>query len=157
VVDLLIRFGRHYTCEDCGEYAFERSGWSKTRGECSIYPSEKEIWEDGTSVFVVLYPANVHQRQGLSHRIHSQGISWRGIHVSELLIQGGFARCYLVTNRQGRPFAAKVVAKASLKTPKAKGKVTSLDSWLMSVDWRNKSPSKSNTSKYRPLPRMLRR
>ena len=37
--------------------------------------------------------------------------------------QGGFARCYLVTNRQGRSFAAKVIAKASLKTPKAKGKV----------------------------------
>lgn len=30
-----------------------------------------------------------------------------------------------MTNRQGRPFAAKVVAKASLKTAKAKGKVKS--------------------------------
>jgi hypothetical protein len=39
------------------------------------------------------------------------------------LYKGGFARCYLVTNRQGKPLAAKVIAKASLKTPKAKGKV----------------------------------
>lgn len=44
----------------------------------------------------------------------------------EFLGEGGFARCYLVTNRQNRPFAAKVVAKASLKTPKAKGKVSPL-------------------------------
>lgn len=36
----------------------------------------------------------------------------------------------MVTNRQGRPFAAKVVAKASLKTPKAKGKVIPLEDYV---------------------------
>jgi hypothetical protein len=93
--------------------------------------SPAKAQEDGqarTSVSALFHTANMYQRQRLPCRVHSQRVPRRGMSFRSkvemgLIAKGGFARCYMVNNRQNRQFAAKVIAKASLKTPKAKGKV----------------------------------
>jgi hypothetical protein len=75
--------------------------------------------------------------------------------------EGGFARCFLVQNKEGELFAAKTVAKKSLQSQKMKAKVcccfeTMSNLCLMSiVPRRNSSTQNHDPSKCRQVCRVL--